>query len=166
MMDRLRIYLDTSVIGFLEQPLAPVKMAATMGFCRLLKENPERYEVTTSALTLRELLKTPEILRVKLLSELKKIDPCFFRRCYQVSLLRLEYLSANILYEKSADDLLHMAYAVYYQCDIIVSWNFKHFVNENTIRNLKKVNNKLQVSTPEIISPSSFLERFDNEGFY
>lgn len=162
-MEKPRIYLDTSIIGFLEQPLEPLKMATTMGFCRLLTDNSEHYEVVTSALTVSELQRSPDFLRDKLLEHLKRFKPLFLQHNFKVNALHREYLLHQILPENCSDDLLHFAYAVHYLCDTVVSWNFKHFVNEHIIHKLKKVNFRLGCSTPEIISPNTFLERIQDE---
>ncbi len=48
-------------------------------------------------------------------------------------------ISTGILPQKSFDDCCHIALAVLHNCDIIVSWNFKHLVNPKTIRGVRAI---------------------------
>jgi len=43
--------------------------------------------------------------------------------------LQTAYLTAGILTPTWADDALHVALATVMQCDLIVSWNFRHIVH-------------------------------------
>ena len=45
----------------------------------------------------------------------------------------------GILKQKNIDDCQHIAAAILSDCDIIVSWNFKHIVNVKTIRGIKAI---------------------------
>jgi hypothetical protein len=67
-----------------------------------------------------------------------------------------KYLAAGILRPKSFDDAQHIAYACVYNCDMIVSWNFKHMVNIKTIAGVKSVNalagyREMPIYTPTIL---------------
>ena len=51
-----------------------------------------------------------------------------------------EKIVANgILKKKIIDDCQHIAAAILSDCDIIISWNFKHIVNVKTIRGIKMI---------------------------
>ncbi|MCL1865039.1 MAG: hypothetical protein FWF73_04430 [Spirochaetes bacterium] len=41
--------------------------------------------------------------------------------------------------QKNIDDCRHIAAAIASDCDVIVSWNFKHIVNHKTIVGVKAV---------------------------
>ena len=45
----------------------------------------------------------------------------------------------GVLKQKNIDDCQHIAAAILSNCDIIVSWNFKHIVNVKTIRGIKVI---------------------------
>jgi hypothetical protein len=47
------------------------------------------------------------------------------------------YLDTSVINFLFADDALHLAYATYYEFDILLSWNFKHLAN---IRKQEQVN--------------------------
>lgn len=54
--------------------------------------------------------------------------------------LQQAYISEGILTEKWYDDALHVALATIAECNIIVSWNFKHIVNFRKISLFNAVN--------------------------
>jgi hypothetical protein len=49
------------------------------------------------------------------------------------------FVDLGVLREKSFDDCQHIAVAITSQCDVIISWNFKHIVNHKTIMGVKAV---------------------------
>lgn len=55
--------------------------------------------------------------------------------------------------EQARADILHIAFAVAYQLDYLVTWNCKHIANGQTIRRLLWVNRELQRPTPVILTP-------------
>ena len=64
------------------------------------------------------------------------------------------YLQYSVLSEKNRDDLRHIALATVLMCDIVVSWNFKHFVNINTINKVQAVNQLQGYPAIKILPPS------------
>ncbi len=54
--------------------------------------------------------------------------------------LRDEYLINNIVSRKYMDEALHVVIATVSNCDIIVSWNFKHIVHYDKIALYNTVN--------------------------
>ena len=72
--------------------------------------------------------------------------------------LAKEYIKNGVLTEKSFDDCLHIAFAVFYDCDIIVSWNFKHLVNYRTIDKVRIINTINKFREISIVSPTMMLE--------
>ena len=55
-------------------------------------------------------------------------------------------------------DLPHLAYAVAYNMDYLLTWNCKHIANGQVIRRLNVVNDELGRSTPVIVTPEELLE--------
>ena len=48
-----------------------------------------------------------------------------------------EIINEEILNPKSFDDCLHIASAILSDCNMILSWNFKHMVNLDTIKGIR-----------------------------
>ena len=58
--------------------------------------------------------------------------------------------------QKSFDDCQHIAAAIVNNCDFIISWNFKHIVNIETIRGLKVLTTAEGYKDILIYSPEAF----------
>ena len=137
-MKRQKIYLDTSVISHLEAPDRPDWMADTRKLWEYIKAG--RYEVALSPVDIQEVNDCKEPKLSALAKHLQEISYTLLEETDEVTDLATRYLNAGVLTEKSFDDCQHIAYACVYNCDMIISWNFKHMVNVNTITGVKGVN--------------------------
>jgi hypothetical protein len=55
-------------------------------------------------------------------------------------------------------DIVHLALAVAYGMDYVVTWNCRHLANGETIRRLRDANEELHRATPIIVTPEELLE--------
>ena len=92
---------------------------------------------------------------------LDEINFQIFSKTSEIIRLANEYIAGGVLKEKSYADCLHIAFAVVYNCDIIVSWNFKHLANYKTINKVKIVNAINHYKEISIMPPSMLLEEVD-----
>lgn len=68
------------------------------------------------------------------------------------------YFEIGGLPPKSRNDALHIAIATATECDLVLSWNFKHIVNLRAMTAVEAVNIKEGYGTLRILSPSMVLE--------
>jgi predicted nucleic acid-binding protein len=61
------------------------------------------------------------------------------------------------LHPGAATDVLHIAYAVAYEVDYLVTWNCRHIANGHVIRRLQQINRKAEMTTPVIVTPEELL---------
>ena len=132
-----KIYLDTSVISYLEQEDAPEKMAETREFWDLVKQG--KFDVFISDTEIREIEQCTLPKRKLLQQHLLEIEYHFIESNEQCFDLADKIIDYDILKQKSLDDCRHIAAAMVANCDIIVSWNFKHIVNYRTIKGIKMI---------------------------
>jgi hypothetical protein len=59
-------------------------------------------------------------------------------------------------------DIPHLAYAVSYQVDYLVTWNCSHIANGEMIRRLFRANVELKRPTPLIVTPEEILEALED----
>jgi hypothetical protein len=78
-----------------------------------------------------------------------------------VRTLTRHYGKALGLSGKARADIPHLAYAVSYQMDYLVTWNCSHIANGEMIRRLLKANTELKRSTPLIVTPEEILESLE-----
>ena len=50
-------------------------------------------------------------------------------------------------------DALHLALASVHRCDILLTWNCEHLANANKLGHIKRVNGRLKLVTPLLITP-------------
>lgn len=155
-MNKIKIYLDTSVISYLEAEDSPEKMQDTVNFWQELIRG--QYIVTISDLTIAELSRCAEPKRTRLFKHLSVINYVEVREIPETITLADEYLKYGVLNPKSRDDCRHIAIATITECKYIVSWNFKHFVNIKTINKVQAVNKLMNYNEINILPPSMMLE--------
>lgn len=155
-MNKLKVYLDTSVISHLMQEDVPEKMSETLKLWDMFKDG--KYDVYLSTVTLQEIDNCPEPKRTELFKQLGEIDYTPIEITEDMSEVAQQLVDMGILTQKSYDDCQHIASAVIYGCDCIISWNFKHIVNIKTIRGVRAITNLKGYKPIEILNPTVLLE--------
>jgi len=158
-MKKLRLYLDTSTISHLFANDTPDKMRDTS----LLWEDiiNDKHDIFISPVVIDEIENCDEPKRSHMFERLEQIQFQILTRTDEVVRLSDEYIAGCVLKEKNYADCLHIAFAVVYNCDIIVSWNFKHLVNYKTINKVKIVNAINHYKEIIIMPPSMLLEEVE-----
>jgi predicted nucleic acid-binding protein len=135
---KIKVYLDTSVISYLDQQDAPEQMKETREVWERIKAG--HYEVFISDVVLRELADCKEeAKRDLLIGHLAEIKYNLIAVDDDIAKLAEKIVTKGVLKQKNIDDCQHIAAAILSDCDIIVSWNFKHIVNVKTIRGIKVI---------------------------
>lgn len=150
-MKRLRIYVDTSVVGgCLDEEFAAES--------RALLEMVRRGEATllASGVLADELADAPPAVREVLQSI---PDECieWIEIGEEEEALQQKYLESGVVTKNHADDALHVASATVAHADVIASWNFEHIVNFFRIRGFNAVNLREGYSPIEIRSPKEII---------
>ena len=158
-MRKLKLYLDTSTISHLFAEDTPEKMEDTNRFWEDVISN--KYDIFISSVVIDELENCREPKQSQMFAKLNQIQFQVLERTDKVSRLAKEYITGGVLKEKSLADCLHIAHAVVYDCDVIVSWNFRHLVNYKTINKVKIVNAINNYREISIINPTMLLEEVD-----
>jgi len=153
---KLKIYLDTSVLGCLDQPDSPDRMADTLKLWD--KITAGAYEVVISDVVLDEILLCTESKRKYLLNMLRQIDYNLMEETPETLALARRFIEHNVLTQKSLNDCRHIACAVVAGCDIITSWNFKHMVNLRTVNGVRIINLMEGYRSVEIYPPTMLIE--------
>ena len=152
-MKKPKIFLDTTIISYLFKPDKPEKETES----NLLWEHiiAGEYEVVLSNEVLREINNCEEPKRQKMNDMLKKIEYVEIKLNSEIVELANEIIRLGILKEKNRSDSLHIACAIYSNCDQLISWNFSDLVNPKTVMGIWKMSLLYEWSALEIISPFS-----------
>jgi len=153
-MRKLKIYIDTSVVGGYFDP------EFTEESKRLFKKFQDQdLELVISDLTQSELIRAPQ--NVKDLINNMNLQPEIVFLSAEVVALAQEYIKENVVGQASLDDCLHIAMATINKIDVLVSWNFKHIVNLKRIRGYNAINILNGYPTIEIRSPKDIIDYED-----
>jgi len=77
------------------------------------------------------------------------------RRLVQVYDARLGF------HGRARADLPHLAFAVAYEMDYLVTWNCTHLANGEVIRRLQTINTELNCATPLILIPEELMDSLE-----
>lgn len=164
-MKKIKIYLDTSVISYLDQSDTPEKRKETLDLWEVLKQG--RYEVYISDIVVYEINKCSSQKKETLLNYLEQIEYNIIDTDEDTVDLAEKFIHFGFLKRKSYDDCRHIAAAILAECDFIISWNFKHIVNVKTIRGIKVITTLEGYKDLMIYPPSALLEEedeYDHDG--
>ena len=142
----VKVYADTSVYGgVFDEEFAE----ASLAFFDMVRTG--EYTLFVSDVVNQELLVAPE--------KVKDFFQEYFPAAQLLDIgpdaleLQQAYIAEGILTEKWYDDALHVAVATVAECDVIVSWNFKHIVNFRKIPLFNAVNILKRYRQISIYSP-------------
>ena len=147
LMKKLRIYIDTSVVGGchdeeFREPSNQLLDMARAGDITLL----------VSDLLATELTNAPEAVKA-VLAGLPGEAVDSVNITAEATELRSAYMTAEVVGAKHGNDALHVALATVAKADLIVSWNFRHIVHFDKIRGFNAVNLREGYFPIEIHSP-------------
>jgi len=134
----------------------PDKMNDTLTLWNDIKAGD--YYAVISDVTTRELMSAPEPKRSILADYLINADFEVLPITRESDNLAHEIIQRGILTPKSFDDCTHIAVAILNNCDIIVSWNFKHLVNIKTINGVREIVVSHYYKPIDIYSPTMLLK--------
>ena len=146
-MKKIRVYVDTSVIGGCFDP-------EFEKWSNTLFQNFEDQILVpmTSVVVEKEIELAPKNVQEKFAYFLS-LHPEFIQLNKEILEIRSKYLQKAILKPKFANDLLHIAVATYANADVLVSWNFKHIVRFDKILLYNSANIELGYRQIQIFSP-------------
>lgn len=160
---RLKLYLDTSVLGALTDPGPEDRVVATDRLLRGLAAG--RWEGYVSTLVLEEVERAPKAAREQIGRELRKGYLLVLAESAESQRLAALYISAGAIPANYEDDARHIAVAAFSDIRVIVSWNFRHMVNVERKRLINSVNMREGFPLLDLVSPWEISdERIDEEG--
>jgi hypothetical protein len=145
-MKKLRIYVDTSVIGGCFDPEFQDWSNGLIEDFRI-----GTFHLVLSDVTAAEIERAPEAVR-ELHRELLSIGE-MLAVTEEVLTVLTAYESHGVLGSRFRNDMLHIALATVAEVDVVVSWNFRHIVRLDKIQQFNGINLELGYKTLAIYSP-------------
>jgi hypothetical protein len=152
-MNKLRVYLDTSIINFLYVDDAPEYRRATEIFFNNVVAK-DRIDTYISNIVIDEINKTRnKNWRDILLGTFEKYTTIKTLVAEDdimndIAYLGESYIKNGIIPQKKTADSLHIAYSTIFQMDILLSWNFQHLANVNKEQKIIILNKTLGYNYP------------------
>lgn len=157
-MPKPRVYVETTIpnsyFDWRTDDAAVIRRRLT---CEWWNDAHEKYELLTGAPVFGELLdgtggRVP--LRIGLLSRLPLLVP-------DTAALDAAdvYVHHKLMPAEPSEDALHLALASRHRCDFIVTWDRKHLANPNKRKHLERINTRLGLPAPSILTPADLLRR-------
>jgi len=69
------------------------------------------------------------------------------------------YIDHKAMPKDPTGDAMHLAFATYYKCDFLLTWNCNHLANPNKFSHIRLVNLRLGFNTPLMVTPFQLLGR-------
>ena len=152
---KLRTLCETSVISHPDQQDVPDKMNDTLALWEEIKAG--KYDVFLSERVISEIMGSDEQKTSCLLEYLSQIDYVVLDADDSVMEYAKTLTLEGVITENHFDDCLHIAYAVVNDCDMILSWNFKHIVRAKTINGVRYISSLLGYKDIGIYAPSMII---------
>ena len=158
-MKKLKIYLDTSAIGYLDEETSPKEMADMRELWELIKSG--EYNAVISDIVFNEIGQNKNANKVETLLDFIAEIPYERISINEEIYMIAEMVKQNglITADKHINDRLHIGCAINGESDIIVSMNFKHLVNVTTIRGVRAISILESNRNIDIVSPASLIYR-------
>jgi predicted nucleic acid-binding protein len=151
-------YIETTVPNFYYDFRPDPEIVARRGWTRgWWATAADRYELWTSDVVVDELSAgTSQFVppRLELLRPIPvlSVTPA-------VTVCAQTYIRHKLMPSNPGTDAFHLALASHSNCDFIVTWNCKHLANPNKALHIHKINQRLGLRTPEIVTPLTLLRR-------
>ncbi len=146
-MRRLRVYIDTSVVGGCFD--SEFETDSLELFDRFISG---QFTAVISDILLLELGEAPEDVRSKL-DDIPQEYIEYVALSEESVELANQYIDEGAVAERSLSDARHIAIASVEHVNVLVSWNFRHIVNLNRIHLYHAVNLRMGYPMIEIRSP-------------
>lgn len=162
-MRNLKIYLDTSAIGYLDEKTSPAQMSEMLALWDEIMKG--RYDVVISDVTLNEIYGNKNFEKVEILAQyLSKIKYDMITVSAEVEHIAALIKGKGLLIsDKHHNDRLHIGCAIMAQCDILVSLNFKHLVNVTTVHGVREITSLGGYRSIDIVPPVMLIESGDDK---
>lgn len=154
----LTVYLETTIPSYLvARPSRDLIVAAHQQITHdWWRDAREHFDIYISEIVLTEIrIGNPDVAtrRLAIVEELPILEIND-----EVQNLVNIYAQRLGLTGRAQADLPHIAFAVAYAMDYLVTWNCAHIANGAVIRRLMEINLELQRHTPIIVTPEELLE--------
>ncbi len=154
------VYLDTTIPSYLfdEREDIKIHIEATKNWW---SQEIKNFDVWISEETLDEIAEGNYPRKNEILKFVSNI-PILSPEPQIIDIAKI-YIENYVMPRVLKGDALHLAYASFYKIDFLLTWNCNHLANANKKQHIRIVNTRLNLATPEIVTPLElFSETYDD----
>ena len=155
-----KVYLDSTIPSYLVDERNSIKeyIEVTKAWW---KEERVNYELFVSEETIAELSEGDYPNKHKILELISRIQVLHFEN--EIIEIAQVYINNFLMPKTKKGDALHLAYASYFKLDFLLTWNCNHLANANKRQHIRIINTKLNLPTPEIVTPMELFTEVDDD---
>jgi len=154
----LKIYIETTIPSFYFEARRNVECVSRRNWTRRWWDDHRHEHELATSLVVRNELSDPGYPEAKRRNALALLD--------ELPLLDLDarideivqtHIGSLLMPQQPTADAVHLALASFYGCDALLTWNCVHLANPNKFRHIEKVNKRLGLAVPAVITPLELL---------
>ena len=144
------VYLETTIFSFYhdEREQSNFRQLVTQEWWNSQKKY---YDLCTSIFTLQE-LNNPAYPNWESTYTLAEEIPVLNMHNDIPGIIRA-YIDNKVMPQDDTGDAAHLAIASHYSVDFLLTWNCKHIANANKFEHIQKINRRLGLLTPILLTP-------------
>lgn len=151
------VYIETTIPSFYHETREDAESVAMRNWTRQWWDSERgRFNCFTAAAVIEELesgdypRKTEKLQLVKALPWLEVTA--------EIEEIVQVYLANYLMPNDALGDALHLAIATFHKADYLLTRNCKHLANASKRQHMRRINERLRLSTPEILTPMELTE--------
>ena len=152
------IYIETTIPSYYYnvRPSAELKVLGQWTRDWWDKQRDE-YELVSSSAVVDELRDGDHPLKKEKLALLNSVKMLAYTD--EISRIVDVYIARKVMPNDPLGDALHLAYASFYKCDVLLSWNCQHIVNHKKAGHIQHINGLLGLHVPVLLTPFELLNK-------
>lgn len=152
------VYLETSIPSYLvSNPSRDIVVLSHQELTRTWwNEEKKNHDLFISEIVLEEISRGDSEFVEKRLQVIREVEVLILTK--GIEKLTEKYMKKYNFPDKLLNDMLHIAYTVYYEMDFLLTWNCKHIGNAYFKNQLARYNISIGYETPAICTPEELIE--------
>lgn len=161
-MMKQTIYIETTIPSYYHNSRPAQDLVVLSQWTRDWWDNMRQdYDLVSSSAVIDELNDGEYPLKQEKLALMRSVK--LLPYADEISDIVNVYISRKVMPNDPRGDALHLAYASFYKCDILLSWNCQHIVNHQKAGHIQHINGLLGLHVPALLTPFELLQKDLNE---
>lgn len=150
------VYIETTIPSAYHERRPQPKLVARREWTReWWDSHRQRYDLVTGSLVFDELGRGDHPDKTEKIALLSGLD--ILAVSDSIADIAEVYVREFVMPRNPVTDALHLALASHHKIDLLLTWNCAHLANANKAGHIRRVNNRLGIHVPLIVTPMELL---------